>query len=108
MILAKKELRVLKLHTPTAKVRAVDLTLKKLGYLLSAAQRKEIEKEESLVIGGKWAVELQDNRLYIAPYNTSDMPKTFKEECRVLKVPSKIRAYCFQENISPSLLTATC
>ena len=99
----KKELRVIKLHTLSAKTKAADLALKSLGYLLSAAQRKEIEKEiekeTSIVIGGEWAIELQDNLLYIAPYLRTDMPKKFKEECRVLKVPSKIRAYCYQKDI---------
>lgn len=96
---SQKKLRVIKLHTLAAKVKAADLTLKELGYLLSASQRKEIEKEEHLVIGGKWAVELQDDLLYIAPYLTTDMPKKFKERCRVLKIPSKIRAYCFKEDL---------
>ena len=99
LIYAQKELRVIKLHTLQAKVKAADLTLKELGYLLSASQRKEVANEESLVIGGKWAVTLQDNLLYITPYLTTDMPKKFKEACRVLKIPSKIRAYCFEEDI---------
>ena len=99
LIYSQKELRVIKLHTFLVKVKAVDLALKELGYLLSASQRQEIEKEKSLVIGGKWAVELQDDTLYIAPYLTTDMPKAFKEKCRVLKVPSKVRAYCFEKNI---------
>jgi tRNA(Ile)-lysidine synthase len=99
-VYSQKKLRVIKLHTLAAKMKAADLTLKELGYLLSASQRKEIEKEEHLVIGGKWAVELQDDLLYIAPYLTTDMPKKFKERCRVLKIPSKIRAYCFKENIN--------
>jgi len=99
-----KELRIIKLHNTHAKTKAADLTLKKLGYLLSAPQRKEIEKEPSLVIGGEWAVELQDDLLYVCPYITVDMPKTFKEVCRVNKIPTKIRPYIFQENINPSLL----
>jgi len=104
VILSHKALRIVKLPDTNAKVKAADLTLKKLGYLLSASQRQEIEKENSLVIGGKWAVEIQNELLFIAPYSNVTMPKKFKEECRVLKIPSKIRAYCFQENIKPSLL----
>jgi tRNA(Ile)-lysidine synthase len=99
LVYSQKELRVIKLHTPEVKAKATDLALKELGYLLSASQREEIENEESLVIGGKWAVALQDDLLYIAPYLTTDMPKKFKETCRVLKIPSKIRAYCFEEDI---------
>jgi len=94
-----KELYIIKLHNIHAKTKAVDLTLKKLGYLLSAPQRKEIEKKESLVIGGKWAVELQDDLLYIAPYKTDVMTKEFKEKCRIARVPNKIRSYIFQKNI---------
>ncbi len=100
-IYAQKKLRVIKLHTMTAKVKASDLALKELGYLLTASQRKEVKKEESLVIGGEWAICIQDDLLYIAPYLTTDMPKKFKEVCRVLKIPSKIRAYCFKEDIDP-------
>lgn len=100
---SEKQLRVIRLHTLESKTKATDLALKELGYLLSSAQRQEIEKETSLVIGGVWAVEIQNNLLYIAPYFTTDMPKSFKESCRVVKIPTKIRPYIFNENINPSL-----
>jgi len=103
-IYAEKELRVIKLHSETVKVKAADIALKELGYLLSAPQRLEIEKEESLVIGGEWAIEKQKDQLYITPYITTDMPKKFKEECRLLKLPNKIRPYIFKENIDLSFL----
>lgn len=96
---SQKELRVVKLHTQGAKVKAADLALKELGYLLSSSQREEIEKENSLVIGGLWAIETQDDILYIAPYLTTDMPKVFKEKCRIEKIPTKLRAYYYKENI---------
>ena len=94
-----KSLHIIKLHNQTAKVKATDLTLKKLGYLLSAAQRSEIEKESSLVVGGAWVVEESEDLLYIAPYLSVDMPKKFKETCRVKKIPSKVRPYIFSEAI---------
>jgi len=100
-IYTHKELHIIKLRDTHVKVKAADITLKKLGYLLSAAQREQIEKEEDLVIGGQWAVSLQDNLLYIAPYLTTDMPKTFKEACRKAKIPAKVRAYYYQEDITP-------
>lgn len=100
-VYSEHKLRVIKLHTLESKTKATDLALKELGYLLSASQRQEIEKESSLVIGGEWAVEIQNNLLYIAPYTTTDMPKKFKEMCRIHKIPVKIRAYIFKENISP-------
>ncbi len=98
-IYTEKALRVIKLHSKAAKVKAADLALKELGYLLSAPQRLETEKEDSLVIGGKWAIELQGDQLYIVPYVTANMPKEFKEECRIKKIPVKIRPYLFKENI---------
>jgi len=58
-----------------------------------------------LVIGGVWSIVLQDDLLFIAPYLTADMPKKFKELCRVLNVPSKIRPYLLKEHIDPSELT---
>ena len=98
-LLIEKQLHIIQLKQPVSKVKAADLTLKKLGYLLSSAQRKEIGKEKSLVIGGEWAVEIRGDLLYIAPYVTTDMPKKFKELCRIKKIPAKIRAYLCQEGI---------
>ncbi len=101
-----QKLRVIKLQIPQAKTKAADLALKELGYLLSASQRQEISREQSLVMGGEWAVEQQGDLLYIAPYLTVDMPKDFKEQCRLLKIPAKIRPYLFAEEIGPKSLIA--
>jgi len=54
-----------------------------------------------LVIGGKWAVAYQEGLLYIAPYTTTNMPKKFKERCRIQKIPPKIRPYLFETQIAP-------
>jgi len=98
---ANKELRIVKLYTPIAKVQASDQILKTLGYLMSGSQRFELEKEDSMVIGGKWAIELNNDLLYIAPYYSTDMPKSFKEECRRHRLPAKIRPYCYEAGIDP-------
>jgi len=103
-IVTNRQLRILRLHDPSAKVRAADRTLKELGYLLSAAQRKEIEKESSMVIGGEWVVEIQDDMLYITPYLIEEMPKRFKEACRLRRIPKKIRPYLFKEDIPLDIL----
>ncbi len=101
LIFSQDKLRVFRLDNPQLRVKATDLTLKELGYLLSANQRKEIEQKESIVIGGKWAVVYQDHQLYIAPFLTTTMPKKFKDLCRVSNLPIKIRPYCYTEGISP-------
>ena len=98
-VLETQKLHIIKLHSPLSRVKATDLTLKKLGYLLSASQREAITQEKSLVIGGVWAIEVQDDLVYICPYLLTPMPKKFKERCRVLKIPPKIRAYCFEAKI---------
>jgi len=99
-VYTQKQLRIIRLHDPRSKTRAADQALKELGYLLTAFQRQEIAAKPSLVIGGKWALAQQDDLLYIAPYLTVDMPKRFKEQCRIAKIPTKIRPYLFVENIS--------
>ena len=103
-VFADEELRIVRLHHPNARVTAADTALKELGYLLTAAQRQEISKQESLVIGGLWAVEVRGDRLYIAPYRTDTMPKSFKEQCRRLGIPAKIRPYLYAGAIDPATL----
>ena len=103
-LLQEKELYVIGYEDKASIVRAVDKYLKKLGYLLSSAQRAELKKERSLVFGGVWAVEVNEDRIFIAPYRKSAMPKVFKEACRKLKIPSKIRSYLFEEEIELNAL----
>jgi len=97
-------LRILRLDNPDLVPKAADVTLKKLGYLLSAAQRREIRENPSLVIGGQWAIERTPERLWIAPYLSTPMPKSFKEQCRTQQIPAKIRPYLYREGIDPEAL----
>ena len=96
-----KKMYVLSYQEDYLIIRLVDKYLKILGYLLSGNQRKELKRESSIVFGGLWAVEIRDNSIYIAPYLKITMPKKFKEECRKVKLPSKIRAYLYQEQLNP-------
>jgi len=103
-VLHHKELYILSCENTTNKIRIIDKYLKKLGYLLSASQRKELKSEKSIVFGGIWAVEITENKIYLAPYKKAVMSKTFKETCRTLKIPAKIRAYIYSENLEPKAL----
>lgn len=105
LIKKEKELRVLEVTQKDATTKAIDITLKELGYLLSASQREEITNATSIVIGGLWAIEIVDKYIYITPFETLNMPKEFKELCRVNKIPQKIRSYLYKENIDPTLLS---
>nr|MBL0721815.1 tRNA lysidine(34) synthetase TilS [Sulfurovaceae bacterium] len=102
IIYSFKKLRVISIELPHQKVKAVDIELKKLGYLLSSKQREEIKSKESIVIGGEWAIVYQNNKLYISPFLNIRMPKQYKELCRVSSMPIKIRPYCYKHNIQPT------
>jgi len=97
----EKELYVLAYERKALITRAVDKYLKILGYLLSKAQRIALQKERSMVFGHLWAVEIQDEYIFIAPYRKVTMTKTFKEVCRKLRVPAKVRSYLYEEKINP-------
>jgi tRNA(Ile)-lysidine synthase len=98
-IFHEKEIYVLTYELESSVVRLIDKYLKILGYLLSSAQRLELKKESSLVFGGLWAVEIGEKKIFIAPYINFPMPKVFKEECRKLKIPSKVRSYLYKDKI---------
>jgi len=99
------QLHIIKLYNIASKSKAADITLKRSGYLLSSAQRTEIESNDSIVIGGKWAVELRGDILYIAPYSQINIPKQTKEKYRLAKIPPKIRPYMFENNIDTDKLS---
>ncbi len=73
--------------------------LKELGYLISGKERELIEKQNSIVVGRSWAIEVINNKIFISPYIKINLSKKFKEKCRVLKIPPKNRAYIFKEQI---------
>ncbi len=81
-------------------MRIIDKVVKKLGMLLSLAQKKEILKTKDCVVGAKIAICFFENKIFIAPYIKQTMPKKFKENCRISKIPNKIRAYLYSKNIS--------
>ncbi len=89
----------------TRTIRLIDRVLKKEGYLLSAMQKKEISKSGSVVVGGEWAIEISNGRIWISPYINRVMPKSFKERCRLCGIPPKIRPYIFEKEISDELFS---
>ncbi|WP_457595122.1 tRNA lysidine(34) synthetase TilS [Hydrogenimonas sp.] len=89
-------------------IRQIDRALKARGYLLSAAQKEEILHNDSVVVGGAWVVERQRDRIWIAPYRQTTMPKPFKESCRRCNIPPKVRPYLFLEGADETLLSALC
>ena len=93
-------------ESPMHTIRQIDRLLKENGYLLSKAQKNEILRNDSVVVGGKWAVEKRAGFVWIAPYVKKSMPKEFKERCRVNGIPEKIRPYLFETDGLERLLSA--
>lgn len=80
-------------------IRGIDKVIKRLGYLLSAAQRQEILKTKDCIISSQIAICFGDDKIYIAPAKKATMDKKFKEVCRIAKIPAKIRPYMYANNI---------
>jgi len=100
-IFEKEELEVFEnKNDDNINIRIIDLNLKKRGFLLSAATRKEILEKKDLVISHKISIGINDKYIFIAPYISNvSMDKKFKEKCRVKKIPKNIRAYLFYKKI---------
>ncbi len=89
-----------------AAIRAIDRALKRLGYLLSADQKEEIAKRRDLAVGGRWAVVIETQMIWIAPYRPDvTMVKRFKERCRTARIPAKIRPYLYESDGLEALLS---
>jgi len=82
----------------------IDKELKKLGLLISKAQRDEIVSTKDCVISGKVAVVWSANLIFIAPYVKIKLEKKFKEECRKIGIPPKVRGYVRYANIDTERL----
>ena len=84
----------------------IDKILKRLGIMISAKVRDELRENNESIISRKYVVAKSKTQIFIAPYCLHvSMDKEFKERCRVLKIPAKLRPYLFLnqellENIS--------
>jgi len=108
-ILKIKELEIFNINKDdNINIRIIDKNLKQRGFLLSKLQREEILKQKECVISHKIAISLTKKYIFISPYlqnsKIKTMPKEFKEECRVNRLPKNIRAYIFHENILNKVL----
>ena len=80
-------------------LRGVDQACKRLGFVLSAAQRNEcarcLENGTGCVLGGKVAVGAGAKFIFVTPYVKEAMEKKFKEACRRLAIPPINRGFLF-------------
>ena len=93
----EKKLYTIIKTNPKIDIKKVDIVLKELHYILSKAQRDEIIKQNfSIIIGGKIAIDSNQNKIFIAPYISTKMDKKFKEKMRIAKIPPKVRGYIYE------------
>ncbi len=85
-----------KTANPQGDLYHIDKILKSLGILMSAKVRSEIAQQKQSVIARKYVVAKTQKQICIAPYCLHvSMDKPFKERCRVLHIPQKLRPYLF-------------
>ncbi len=104
-----KEVDNLSLFFSTADKRSdifhIDKILKSKNYMLTALQRQELKSSDEVIAGRKFLIILDKGIYYIAPYIKESMDKAFKEECRVLGIPNKLRPYLFKHPMAFILYT---
>jgi len=83
----------------------IDKILKSKGYILTAMQREELKVNDEIIAGRKFLVVLHEGIYSIAPYVTEVMDKDFKEDCRKLDIPVKLRPYLFKSPMAFILFT---
>jgi len=83
----------------------IDKILKSKNYMLSAAQREELKSLNEIVAGRKFLIVLNKGIYYVSPFVKGIMDKEFKEECRNLGIPNKLRPYLFQSPMAFILYT---
>ena len=87
-------------------LRGVDQACKRLGLVLSSAQRNEcarcLEKGSDCVLGGKVAVGAGDKFILVTPYVKPAMEKKFKEACRRLAIQPINRGFLFSAGVDLS------
>nr|WP_314374843.1 tRNA lysidine(34) synthetase TilS [uncultured Campylobacter sp.] len=80
-------------------LRGVDQACKRLGLVLSSAQRNEcarcLENGADCVLGGKIAVGAGEKFIFVTPCVKPAMEKKFKEACRRLAIPPINRGFLF-------------
>ncbi len=77
-------------------VVGIDTFFKHRGYLLSQHDKEALKDGGEHIIARHTVVSIEGNYTFIAPYESNVvMDKGFREECRKLKVGTKLRGYLY-------------
>lgn len=87
-----------KLKSKRADIFIIDKYLKSKSYMLSASEREMLKRDETAIVGRKFLVNQEKDFIFIVPYSQENfqMPKEFKEACRILKIHPKLRPYLYK------------
>ncbi len=79
-------------------IYAIDKYLKSKLYMLSASEKELLKTQKTVVVGRRFVITQEENFIFIVPYihKKINLPKDFKEECRILKIEPKLRIYFFE------------
>lgn len=85
-------------HNKRADIFAIDKYLKSQSHMITASERELLKSEKTVVLGRKFLINQEHRFVFIMPYTKeqSNISKEFKEECRVLKIEPKLRAYLYE------------
>ena len=83
-----------------ADIFTIDKYLKSNFHMPTANERELLKNEKSVVIGRKFIIVQEKNFIFIMPLlkEKIQLPKEFKEECRILKIEPKIRPFLYKNN----------
>lgn len=73
----------------------IDRILKENGFLMRQGDKEALKNTDEHVVGRQYIVSFHPHYTFLAPYHSVEMPKVFKEKCRLLRIPRKLRSYLF-------------
>lgn len=77
-------------------IYGIDTFFKAKGYLLSQHDKEALKKIGEHIIAREYVVSIESSYTFIAPYEPNVvMDKGFREECRKLRVGTKLRGYLY-------------
>jgi tRNA(Ile)-lysidine synthase len=71
----------------------VDRILKERGFIIRQGDREILKSEDEHIVGRRYVVAQTPRYTFIAPFVKKSMTKEFKEQCRKLQIPKKLRPY---------------
>ncbi len=73
----------------------IDQELKNRGLMMTAKTKKYLETQSQAVVSHRFVVSYDENRLWVAPYSKTTIPKKNKEVYRLQRYPKLIRPYLY-------------